>query len=147
MSDLGALHALLNASLNGTSAVLIVLALLAIRRGEVERHKKLMLSAFVVSSVFLISYLARYITHNLIQGLPATPFRGTGLAKGVYLTILFSHMFLAAMVPVGVIRAIYLGLKARVDQHRRIVRFAYPAWLYVSVTGVIIYVMLYHWPA
>lgn len=146
MNEGGALHALFNASLNATSATLMVLAFRAIRRGEIERHKKLMISAFAVSCVFLVSYAARYIVHNLIGGNPATPFPGDGVAKVVYLVILFSHMVLAAIVPFAAIRAIWLGLKARVPDHRRLVRFAYPAWLYVSVTGVVIYAMLYHWP-
>lgn len=146
MSGDGSLHALFNASLNATCAVLMVLALRAIRSGFIEKHKRLMLTAFGVSCVFLVSYLTRYVLHNLIEGVPATPFRGTGAAKVAYLTILFSHMALAAVVPVAAIRAIFLGLKSRVADHRRLVRYAYPAWLYVSVTGVIIYVMLYHWP-
>ena len=146
MNEAGSLHALLNACLNGTSAILMTLALVSVRRGQVERHKKLMISAFVVSCVFLVSYLARYISHNLIEGLPATPFRGEGSARTVYFTILFSHMILAAIVPFGAIRAIFLGLKERVAEHRKLVRLAFPAWFYVSVTGVVIYLMLYHWP-
>lgn len=146
MSQPGALHALFNASLNATSAILMVLAFQAIKRGDRERHKKLMISAFAVSCVFLVSYAARYILHNLIGGNPATPFPGTGVAKVVYLSILFSHMVLAAVVPFFAIRAILLGLKARFGDHKKLVRFAFPAWLYVSVTGVVIYAMLYHWP-
>ena len=145
MND-GATHALFNACLNATSATLMVLAFRAIRRGDVARHKKLMTSAFAVSCVFLVSYSARYVLHNLIGGNAATPFPGMGAAKIVYLLILFSHMVLAAIVPFAAVRAIWLGLKARVVEHRRLVRFAFPAWLYVSVTGVVIYAMLYHWP-
>lgn len=146
MNEAGSLHALLNACLNGTSAILMTLALLTVRRGNVEQHKKLMISAFVVSCVFLVSYLARYISHNLIEGLPATPFRGEGAARTAYFSILISHMILAAVVPFAAIRAIWLGLKQRVTEHRKLVRLAFPAWFYVSVTGVIIYLMLYHWP-
>lgn len=147
MNEAGSLHALLNACLNGTSAILMFFALAAVRRGNVEKHKKLMLSAFVVSCVFLVSYLTRYISHNLIEGLPATPFRGEGAARSVYFVILFSHMILAAVVPFAAIRAIRLGLQQRTSEHRKLVRFAFPAWFYVSVTGVVIYLMLYHWPA
>lgn len=146
MNEAGSLHALLNACLNGTSAILMTLALVAVRRGNIEKHKKLMISAFVVSCIFLVSYLARYISHNLIEGLPATPFRGEGSARTVYFVILFSHMILAAVVPFGAIRAIWLGLKQRISEHRKLVRLAFPAWFYVSVTGVVIYLMLYHWP-
>lgn len=146
MTDAGAWHALLNACLNATSALLIVLGVSAARRGALATHRRFMLSAFAVSCVFLVSYLTRYVLHNLIEGLPATPFRGEGLARIVYLVILFSHMVLAAIVPVVAIRAIWLGLKKRIADHRALVRFAFPAWLYVSVTGVVIYLMLYHWP-
>ncbi len=134
------LHPLLNAVLNATCAILLLTAFVAIRAGEKERHKRLMLAAFGVSSVFLVSYLARLYLSG------TTTFTGTGVVKGLYLSILFSHMALAAIVPVGAILAIRLGLKGMNARHRRVVRLIFPAWLYVSVTGVVIYVMLYHVP-
>jgi putative membrane protein len=130
----------MNAVLNGTSAVLLLSAFVAIRAGEKERHKRLMLAAFGVSSVFLVSYLARFYMSG------TTAFTGTGLVKGLYLSILFSHMALAATVPVGAILAIRFGLRGNNASHRRVVRVIFPAWVYVSVTGVVIYVMLYHVP-
>lgn len=134
------LHPLFNALLNATSSVLLFMALIAIKGGDVERHKKLMLSAFGVSTVFLVSYLIRFYVSG------THPFPGTGAAKVVYLTILFSHMVLAALVPFGAIFAIVWGLKGRVASHKKLVRFVWPIWAYVSVTGVVIYAMLYHWP-
>lgn len=134
------LHPLFNALLNATSSVLLFMALIAIKGGEVERHKKLMLSAFGVSTVFLVSYLIRFYVSG------THPFPGAGAAKVVYLTILFSHMVLAALVPFGAILAIVWGLKGRVASHKKLVRFVWPIWAYVSVTGVVIYAMLYHWP-
>lgn len=134
------LHPLLNALLNATSAVLLLSAFVAIRAGEKERHKRLMLAAFGVSSVFLVSYLARYYMSG------TTTFTGTGWLKGLYLSVLFSHMALAAIVPVGAILAIRFAFKGLLARHRRLVRVIFPAWLYVSITGVVIYVMLYHAP-
>jgi uncharacterized membrane protein YozB (DUF420 family) len=141
MNDGLHLHPLLNALLNATSAVLLILAWFAIKAGKRERHKKLMLGAFGVSTVFLISYLIRFAMSG------TTPFPGTGIARVAYFTILFSHMALAATVPVGAILAIRHGLAGRFAAHRKLVRFVWPVWTYVSVTGVVIYAMLYHWPA
>ncbi len=133
--QLGAVLPHVNACLNATSAVLIVLGRVAIARGAQALHKWLMLSAFAVSTVFLVSYLVRFAltgTHSY-----------QGAWKPLYLTILFSHMALAAATPVLVILAIRHALADRLEAHRRIVRFAFPIWLYVSVTGVVVYAMLY----
>jgi putative membrane protein len=132
------LHPLLNACLNGASAIAMFLAWRAIKGGDRDRHKKLMLTAFGFSCAFLVSYLIRMVLGG------TTPFPHGGLLKVVYLTILFSHMLFAAVVPFGVIGAIALGLKARFGAHRRLVKIAFPLWAYVSVTGVVIYLMLYH---
>lgn len=140
MSEGLQLHPLFNACLNATSALFIALAFGAVRRGEVERHKKLMLAAFSVSCLFFVSYLIRYALHG------STPFPGQGAVRYAYFAILISHSVLAAAVPFLVIRAIYLGLKGRIAEHRPLVKVGLPAWLYVSVTGVVIYAMLYHWP-
>ena len=131
-------HPLLNACLNATSGALLIAAFVAIRAGERERHKKLMLSALAVSAVFLVSYLVRVYfggTHKFPHG---------GVLKIVYLTILFSHMLLAAVVPFGAIAAVWLALKGRFATHKRVVKFLFPSWVYVSITGVTIYIMLYH---
>ena len=134
------LHALFNALLNASSSVLLVMAVIAIKGGDRQRHKRLMLSAFGVSCAFLVSYLIRNSLHG------NTPFPGEGAARTVYLTILFSHMVLATFVPVGASLAIRFGLKGRFSSHKRLVKWVFPAWAYVSVTGVVIYAMLYHWP-
>jgi putative membrane protein len=129
-----------NAGLNSLSAVLLALGRYAIYRRQVTLHRRLMTGAFSVSVLFLVCYLVRVAltgTHR---------FPGEGLAKIVYLAVLSSHMLLAAVTPVLAIRAIQLGLTGRFEQHRRIVRYAWPIWMYVSVTGVVVYLMLYHWP-
>lgn len=127
-----------NAVLNATSAVLLLVGRRAAARHDVPRHRATMLAALGTSSVFLVLYLTRFYltgTHRFV-GAPAL--------KVVYLAILFSHMLLAiATVPL-VFRSIFLGLRARIDEHRRLVRFTYPIWVYVSVTGVVVYLMLYH---
>jgi uncharacterized membrane protein YozB (DUF420 family) len=126
-----------NATLNAASAVLLVLAYRAIRRLEIERHRKLMLSAAIVSTVFLACYLAYHYRVGSVR------FTGQGPVRLVYFTILISHTILAAAIVPLVLRTLFLGLKRRDDSHRRIARWTFPLWLYVSVTGVVIYLMLY----
>lgn len=134
-------HALVNALLNASSSIFLIMAVIAIKGGDRERHKRLMLTAFGVSCAFLVSYVLRNTLHG------DTPFRGEGAARVVYLTILLSHMVLAAFVPIGAIVAIRLGLKGRFGTHKKLVRWVFPSWVYVSVTGIVIYGMLFHWPA
>jgi putative membrane protein len=127
----------LNALLNASSGVLLLLGWRAIRRGERERHRRLMIGAVGVSAVFLASYLTRVAltgTHR---------FPGDGWVRGLYLAILASHTLLAAAVAPMALRALFLGVKGRFEAHRRIARVTFPAWLYVSVTGVAVYVLLY----
>jgi putative membrane protein len=128
----------LNALLNATSAVLVVLAYRAIRRLEIETHRTLMLSAAVTSGLFLVTYL----TYHAQVG--SVPFTAQGLPRAIYFTVLISHTILAVFTLPLVLRTLYLGLKRRDDRHRRIARWTLPIWLYVSVTGVVVYVMLYH---
>ena len=138
--SLGAALAGINALLNSLSAVLLILGRRAILRQERQQHQRYMMGAFAVSGLFLLCYLCRVAltgTHR---------FPGEGLAKLIYLTILGSHMLLAALVPVFAIRAIFLAYKTRFAEHRAVVRYAWPVWMYVSVTGVIVYLMLYHFP-
>lgn len=128
----------INACLNGLSATLILLGWRAIRLKKPEAHRKLMVAAFVTSALFLVSYLTRsYLTgtHRFV---------GPQWLRLVYLTILFSHMALAMVVVPLVLRTFYLAFRQRFVEHRRIVRFTLPIWLYVSVTGVVVYFMLYH---
>jgi len=127
----------LNASLNGASAILIVTGRSLIRRGNVRLHRACMLGAVVLSSAFLVCYLY-YHAH-----VGSVHFPGQGWAKTLYFSILISHTLLAAAVPILVIITLTLALRQKFDRHRRIARWTYPIWLYVSVTGVIVYLMLY----
>ncbi|MCC7538099.1 MAG: DUF420 domain-containing protein [Deltaproteobacteria bacterium] len=130
----------LNACLNGTSALLVFAAWIAIRRKSTRVHRALMLAALGCSTAFLASYLTRMSLVGSVS------FTGAGAAKVVYLVILFSHMVLAAVVVPLVLVTLVQALRSRFPQHRRIARFTLPVWLYVSVTGVVVYLMLYHWP-
>jgi len=131
--------AALNAILNGTAFILLLAGWQAIRARKVNLHRKLMGTAFVVSALFLISYLTRFY----LTGTHRYP--GTGFGRNLYLSILFTHTLLAATVPFLAIRTIYLALKNRLDSHRRLARWTLPIWMYVSATGVLIYFMLYRW--
>ncbi|MCC6273327.1 MAG: DUF420 domain-containing protein [Deltaproteobacteria bacterium] len=131
--------AALNATLNATAAILLFFGWRAVRAGKVARHRAFMGSAFLVSALFLVSYLTRFY----LTGTHRYP--GTGAMRTVYLSVLLTHTVLAAAVPFLAIRTIYLALKDRVAAHRRIARITLPVWMYVSVTGVLIYFMLYHW--
>lgn len=127
------------ACLNATCLALLIWGRVAIRRGDQTLHRKLMVSAVCVSAVFLVVYLAR------VSMTGTTYFPGTGWRKGLYLFILFSHMPLAALVVPLCLRALWLALKRRFAEHRRVVRWLWPIWSYVSVTGVLVYFMLHHW--
>ena len=133
ISDLPAV----NATLNASSAVLLVLAYRAIRAHAIERHRKLMLSAAIVSTAFLGCYLWYHAHVGSVR------FTGQGPVRILYFAILLTHTVLAAAIVPLVLRTLYLGLKRRDPKHRRIARWTFPLWLYVSVTGVVIYVMLY----
>ncbi len=126
-----------NAFLNGTSAVLLSTGYLFIRRKKVTGHKICMLSAFGVSCLFLISYL---IHHYQVGSIP---FPGQGWVRPIYFTLLVSHICLAALVVPLALTTIYRGLNEQFGKHVKIARWVLPIWLYVSVTGVIVYVMLY----
>lgn len=130
-----------NAILNGTAAILLMRGYSLIRSGRREQHKKTMIAAFTVSAIFLVSYL---IYHAKVG---SVPFQKTGLLRYIYLTILFTHTVLAATVPVLAIitmrRALKAGKTGDFRRHTRIARWTLPIWLYVSVTGVVVYFMLY----
>ena len=127
----------LNASLNATSAVLLVVGYLLIRARRIEAHRRVMITAFGCSVVFLVSYLVYHFQVGTVR------FPGSGTARTVYLTILASHTVLAAAVPVLAVLTLSRALARRFDQHKRIARWTLPIWLYVSVTGVVVYWMLY----
>ena len=132
------LHPAINAALNGTCALLLIAGRLAIARGDRELHRRRMLGAFTASTVFLISYLIRFATTG------AHKYPGEGWDKIVYLIVLFSHMALAVVLVPLVIRALQHALRGHFDRHLRVVKWGWPIWMYVSVTGVIVYFMLYH---
>jgi uncharacterized membrane protein YozB (DUF420 family) len=126
-----------NATLNGTAAVLLVIGYLLIRSGHIQAHRRVMLTAFGVSMAFLVSYLI-YHAH-----VGSVPYQKTGAVRPVYFSILITHTTLAATVPVLAIITLRRGLHADFKRHRRIARWTLPIWLYVSVTGVVVYLMLY----
>ncbi len=127
----------LNATLNATAAVLLTIGWFLIRGRRIAAHRRFMISAFVASSLFLVSYVV-YHAHAGSKHFP-----GMGLARAVYFSILIPHVTLAAVVlPLAVV-TLSRGLAARFDRHRRIARWTLPLWLFVSVTGVVVYVMLY----
>ncbi len=128
----------LNATLNGTSAVLLTLGYFFIRRKKVDLHKACMASAFVTSTLFLVSYLIYHYHAG------SKSFSGEGWTRPVYFTILISHIILATVTLPLAIVTLVRALRGRFEKHRRIARWALPLWLYVSVTGVVVYLMLYY---
>lgn len=136
MIPLGSFPAL-NASLNGTTAVLLLVGWGLIRSGRREAHRWTMVSAFLVSAVFLACYLWYHAHHGV------THYEKAGLMRAVYFAILGTHTILAVAVLPFILRALFLAAKGRFEEHRRWARWAFPAWLYVSVTGVAVYWILY----
>jgi uncharacterized membrane protein YozB (DUF420 family) len=134
----------LNAALNALSTVLLVVGYLLIKRRRETAHKWTMLGAFGVSVVFLVSYLTYHQLLFLHEGRRGVPFTGPQPVRTLYYAMLLSHVVLAAAVPVLAVGTIYHGLRDQRAKHRRWAWWAFPIWLYVSVTGVVIYVMLYH---
>lgn len=132
------IHPALNATLNGSAAVFLIAGGLAARRRAVRFHRQAMLTALSLSGAFLVSYLVRFATTG------AHRYPGAGLDRSIYLAVLGTHTLLAAVALPLVLRALWLALGRRFEDHRRVVRWAYPIWLYVSVTGVVVYLMLYH---
>lgn len=129
----------LNAVLNGTSAVLLLVGHSFIQRGKVAVHRACMITAFATSTVFLVSYLYYHAHVGVIR------FQGIGWTRLVYFSILISHTVLAFTLLVLVPTTLVLALRASFQKHRAIARWTYPIWLYVSVTGVVIYFMVYRW--
>lgn len=136
----------LNAGLNGLATVLLMVGYGFIRKGEQEKHKKTMLTAFGVSILFLVFYLIYHFALQSYTGDASRKFQGEGLIRPVYYFILITHVVLAAAVPVLAWMTIRRGLKQQWEAHRRIAKITFPIWLYVSITGVVIYFMLYHLP-
>jgi putative membrane protein len=128
----------LNAALNATSFLLLVAAFYQIRRGNVQAHRRLMLSALTVSGLFLVSYVVYHAQHGSVR------FTGQGAVRAVYFFILITHVILAAAIVPLVFITVRRALAGDFARHRRIARWTYPLWVYVSVTGVVVYLMLYH---
>ena len=133
----------LNAALNLISGAFLICGFYFIRTSQIDLHRYCMLTASSISAAFLISYLSHHAIRTYFFGLGPTRFYGQGLARPIYFTILTSHTFLAALVFPFVIRTLWLGLRMRADKHRNLARLVFPVWLYVSVTGVIVYILLY----
>jgi uncharacterized membrane protein YozB (DUF420 family) len=127
----------LNASLNALSGILLVTAYVLIRRGRRTLHKRFMLAALTSSTAFLVSYVVYH------ANVGSKPFQGTGAIRGIYFAILITHVVLAAVILPLVLTTTARGLRAQYDRHVAIARWTFPLWLYVSVTGVIVYLMLY----
>jgi putative membrane protein len=131
-------HATLNATLNGVSAILLVCGYAAIRARKIQTHKKFMISAFLVSCAFLVSYVIYHLRiHQVIH------FQGQGWIRPVYFTLLTSHTILAIVIVPLILITLRRAWLKRFDRHRIIARWTLPLWFYVSVTGVIVYFMVY----
>lgn len=127
----------LNATLNAIASVLLVTGYIFIRSGQRQKHRACMIAALVVSGLFLTSYV---IYHAQVG---SVPFKGTGWIRTLYFAVLIPHVILAAAIVPPILITASRGLTAKYDKHRRIARWTLPVWLYVSVTGVIVYLMLY----
>jgi uncharacterized membrane protein YozB (DUF420 family) len=128
----------LNAALNATAAVLLFAGWRYIRQGRIEAHRRCMLSAFAASTLFLISY----VVYHAAAG--SRPFEGEGPIRVLYFVVLVTHVVLAALIVPLALVTLARGLRRDDERHRRLARWTFPIWMYVSVTGVVIYVMLYH---
>src|SRR5262245_45799027 len=139
MFEMLTVHALpaVNATLNAISGILLLVAYALIRARRIEQHRKVMLAAFATSSLFLVCYVVYHAQVGSVR------FTRQGFVRPLYFTILITHVTLAAAVLPMAIVTLSRGLKARYSQHRRIARWTLPIWLYVSVTGVLVYVLLY----
>ena len=131
----------LNATLNGLATVLITAGFILIKSGRKEAHRRVMLTAAVVSALFLVGYLTY---HGLRRGLH-TPFGGTGAIRTVYLTILWTHIPLAALIAFLVPRTFLFAIRGDFIRHKAWAKWTFPIWYYVSVTGVLVYFFLYQW--
>lgn len=133
----------LNAFLNGLSGILLIIGLYFILNKRISAHRITMITASAVSALFLLCYLAHHALRSYYFGIGPTKFTGDGLIRPIYFTILTSHTILAALNAPLIIMTLWRGLKGNYEKHRKIARLTYPIWLYVSVTGVIVYLLLY----
>ncbi len=133
----------LNAALNGLSGVFLVLGFYFIRRGQINKHRAAMLTAFTLSSLFLACYITHHALRTYFFGLGPTKFTGEGVVRTIYFTILFTHTILATVIAPFILVTLWRALKGRFEIHKKLARFVFPVWLYVSITGVVVYLMLY----
>lgn len=133
----------LNATLNGISAIFLMTGFYFIRTKRISAHRACMLAASTLSALFLVSYLTHHALRTYYFGLGPTRFEGEGLARPIYFTILLSHTVLAAVVGPFVLLTLWRALKGNYERHKRIARYVFPVWLYVALTGVAVYLMLY----
>lgn len=131
----------MNAALNALGTVLLLLGFIFIKLGNKEAHKRCMIAAFLVSSVFLVSY----VTHKILVRGVHTPFGGEGFIRNVYYVMLITHILLAMVIVPLVLVTISRARKGNFEAHKRIARWTWPVWMYVSVTGVLVYFFLYVW--
>jgi uncharacterized membrane protein YozB (DUF420 family) len=129
----------LNALLNALAAALLIRGRALVRRGRVDAHRRTMLAAFATSTLFLASY----VLHKALRGFESATIDAEGAARAAYLVLLFTHVVLAMAVPPLAIVLIRRGLRGEIARHRRLARVAWPIWIYVSATGVVIYLLLY----
>lgn len=126
----------LNAIINGTCTLLLLTSLYYIKRRDIQTHKKLNIATFILSALFLVSYIIYHSTGNEAK------FGGQGFIRPVYFFILITHIILAAVVLPLVLFSFYRGMKMQVEKHKKLVRWSFPIWLYVTITGVIVYLMM-----
>lgn len=131
----------LNAVLNGLATVLMTIGFIAIKSGNRDLHRRMMLSAGVVSAIFLVGYVSHKI---LVRGVH-TPFGGEGFIRSVYYTMLITHILLAMSIAVLVPRTFWLAIQGNFERHKAWAKWTFPIWYYVSVTGVLVYFFLYRW--
>lgn len=134
---------LVNALLNTLSAILLIIGFRLIKQKKISQHKIVMITAFVISIIFLCCYLLHKYHLYTTTGTFNTTFKGEGIWRIVYFSILISHLFLAIMVPFLAIITLFRGLKMKIETHKKIAKYTLPIWMYVSVTGVLVYIMLY----
>lgn len=127
---------LLNAIINSATAVLLLMGLYFIRQRNIAAHRRTMLAAFVLGSIFLVSYVLYHLTNE------STPFGGQGWVRPVYYFLLVSHIVLSVVVVLFVLRAVYYALSGQFERHVKTVKWAFPIWLYVSITGVVVYFLI-----
>jgi putative membrane protein len=134
----------LNAILNASSSIFLIAGFYFIMRRRIAPHRWCMICATSVSALFLLSYITHHALRTYYFGLGPTSFTGEGLVRPIYFTILTSHTILATIIGPFVILTLVRGLKGNYEAHKKIARLVYPVWLYVSITGVVVYMLLYH---